>query len=208
MHMFVLMVLLVSTYLLLAAKRFTALVRSFQYQSAGLFLATFLSALSTREKELYVVAGLVLALKVVLIPRLLTNIVQKIKAHEDLGLLVNPQLSLVSALVLTYLSWFFARCVAQAPVHAVIAVAFFVVLSGLFLMIFRLTALAQVVGLCVMENGLFLLAAAVSGGMPFFVEIAIFFDVFVSVMIMGFFVYRISRLFTHIDVDKLSRLKG
>jgi len=60
----------------------------------------------------------------------------------------------------------------------------------------------------VMENGLFLLAATVSGGMPFFVEIAIFFDVFVSVLIMGFFVYRINKLFTHIDVNKLSRLKG
>ena len=44
--------------------------------------------------------------------------------------------------------------------------------------------------------------------MPFFVEIAIFFDVFVSVLIMGFFVYRINKLFTHIDVNKLSRLKG
>ncbi len=88
------------------------------------------------------------------------------------------------------------------------AVAFFMVLTGLFLMISRITALAQVVGLLVMENGLFLLASTVSGGMPFFVETAIFFDVFVSVLIMGFFVYRINKLFTHIDVNKLSRLKG
>jgi len=88
------------------------------------------------------------------------------------------------------------------------AAAFFVVLVGIFLMVGRMTALAQVVGLLVMENGLFLLASTVAGGMPFFVEIAIFFDVFVSVIIMGFFVYRISKLFTHIDVNKLSRLKG
>lgn len=208
MNMLVLVVLLVSTYLLLAAKRFTALVRSFQCQSAGLFLATLLAAMHGRETELYVVAGLVFALKVILIPRLLTGIVQKIKVNEDLGLLVNPQLSLVLAMVLTYVSWFFSSQVAQAPVHGMMATAFLIVLSGLFLMIFRLTALAQVVGLCVMENGLFLLAASVAGGMPFFVEIAIFFDVLVSVMIMGFFVYRISRLFTHIDVDKLTRLKG
>jgi hydrogenase-4 membrane subunit HyfE len=53
-----------------------------------------------------------------------------------------------------------------------------------------------------------LLASIVSGGMPFFVEIAIFLDVFVSVIIMGFFVYRINKLFTHIDVNKLSHLKG
>jgi hydrogenase-4 component E len=75
-------------------------------------------------------------------------------------------------------------------------------------MISRITALAQIIGLLVMENGLFLLASAVSGGMPFFVEIAIFFDVFVSVVIMGFFIYRINKFFTHIDVNKLSNLKG
>jgi hydrogenase-4 component E len=75
-------------------------------------------------------------------------------------------------------------------------------------MVFRMKAIAQIVGLLVMENGLFLIANAVSGGMPFFVEIAIFFDVFVSVLIMAFFMQRINKLFTHIDVNKLSRLKG
>jgi hydrogenase-4 component E len=75
-------------------------------------------------------------------------------------------------------------------------------------MIFRMKALAQVIGLLVMENGLFLAAAGVSGGMPFFVEIAIFFDVFLCVIILGMFIYRINSLFTHIDVDKLTKLKG
>jgi len=75
-------------------------------------------------------------------------------------------------------------------------------------MMSRMSALAQIIGLLVMENGLFMLASTVSGGMPFFVEIAIFFDVFMSVLIMGIFVFRINKLFTHIDVNKLSRLKG
>jgi hydrogenase-4 component E len=44
--------------------------------------------------------------------------------------------------------------------------------------------------------------------MPFFVEIAVFLDVFVSVIIMGLFIYRVNKLFTHIDVNKLSSLKG
>ena len=111
----------------------------------------------------------------------------------------------------TYLSWIFASYLVGAnnPIlTATLAIAFFIVFAGIFLMIFRMTALAQIIGLLVMENGLFLLASTVSGGMPFFVEIAIFFDIFVSVLIMGFFVYKINKLFTHIDVNKLSRLKG
>jgi hydrogenase-4 component E len=83
-----------------------------------------------------------------------------------------------------------------------------VTMVGMFIMIFRMKALAQVIGLMAMENGLFLAAATVSGGMPFFVEIAIFFDIFVCVIISGVFVYRINKLFTHIDVSKLRELRG
>jgi len=207
----ILFALLASTYLMVIAKRTPALIRSFRYQSLCLFAITFIIALTQREPDLYIVAGLLFTLKVSLIPYLLYRIIRKIKVNEDLGLFINPQLSLFWALVFTYLSWIFASYLVSANnaiLTGTLAIAFFVVLAGMFLMIFRMTALAQIIGLLVMENGLFLFASTVSGGMPFFVEIAIFFDVFVSVLIMGFFVYRINKLFTHIDVNKLSRLKG
>ena len=211
MQFIILFTVLVSTYLMVIAKRTPALIRSFRYQSLCLFLITLIIALREQQLDLYVVAGLLFILKVVFIPQLLYRTIKKIKASEELGLFINPQLSLIWALGFTYLSWVFsAHLIGQTDEVRVIllAVAFFVVLAGIFLMIFRMTALAQIIGLLVMENGIFLLAAMVSGGMPFFVEIAVFFDVFVSVLIMGFFVYRINKFFTHIDVNKLSRLKG
>jgi hydrogenase-4 membrane subunit HyfE len=196
---------------MIIAKRMPALIRGFRYQSFCLFAFTLIVALKHRQPDLYIIAGLLFVLKVTLIPYLLYRIIRKIKVSEDLGLFINPQLSLLWALAFTYLSWIFSRHLVisdNTVVVSMLAIAFFIVLSGLFLMILRISALAQVIGLLVMENGLFLLASTVSGGMPFFVEIAIFFDVFVSVVIMGFFVYRINKLFTHIDVNKLSRLKG
>lgn len=207
----ILFVLLASTYLMVISKRIPALIRSFRYQSLCLFAITFIIAVTQRQPDLYIIAGLLLVLKVSLIPYLLYRIIRKIKVNENLGLFINPQLSLLWALAFTYLSWIFASYlfgVNDAIFTITLAIAFFVILAGMFLMVFRMTALAQITGLLVMENGLFLLASTVSGGMPFFVEIAIFFDVFVSVLIMGFFVYRINKLFTHIDVNKLSRLKG
>jgi len=211
MQAIILFGILASTYLMVIAKRGPALIRSFRYQSFCLFMATLIIALRQHQPDLYIIAGLLFILKVSLIPYLLYRIINRIKANEGLGLFVNPQLSLLWALAFTYLSWAFSAyyiCPANGTQAGILAVAFFVVFTGIFLMIFRMTALAQVIGLLVMENGLFLLASTVSGGMPFFVEIAIFFDVFVSVLIMGFFVYRINKLFTHIDVNKLSRLKG
>lgn len=211
MQMIILFGLLASTYLMVIAKRMTALIRSFRYQSFFLFAATLVIALREQQSELYIIAGLLFVIKVMLIPYVLYRVVRKINVGEDLGLFINGQLSLLGALGFTYLSWVFIDHLISSHSEGqviTLTVALFVVLTGLFLMIFRMTALAQIVGLLVMENGLFLFAAMVSGGMPFFVEIAIFFDVFVSVIIMGFFLYRINKLFTHIDVNKLSRLKG
>ena len=203
--------ILISTYLMFIAKRISALIRVFTLQSFFLFLATYIAAKELGQLELYIVAGLLLVLKVLLIPILLGKIINRIKVSQDLGLFINAQISLFCALFLTFLAWVFSARLNIPGSHTevgVFAIAFFVVLTGLFLMISRATALAQIIGLLAMENGLFLFAATVSGGMPFFVEIAIFFDVFVSVIIMGLFVYKINNLFTHIDVNKLTRLKG
>jgi len=193
------------------AKRMTALIRNFRFQSFFLALLTLGRAFSEKHIDLYFVAGLILALKVYVIPYVLCWTARKIKVDEHLGLFINSQLSLVFALVMTYGSWIFSKeiVLGHDPSQVTImTIAFSVVILGLFLMIFRMKAFTQIVGLLVMENGIFLFASSVSGGMPFFVEIAIFSDVLISVIIMGFFVYRINKLFTHIDVHKLSHLKG
>jgi hydrogenase-4 component E len=211
MEIFILFGLFSAALLMMAAKRLSALIRGFRWQSFFVFCATFYAAFHEKHMALYVVSALLLMLKVFLIPHLLEKIATKIKVNENLGLFINPQLSIVCALVLTYFSWTFSRLFVAAVVPLEVAsltLALSSILFGGFLMIFRAKALAQIVGLLVMENGIFLLAAAVIGGMPFFTEIAIFFDVFVSVLILGAFVYRINRLFTHIDVNKLSRLRG
>ena len=207
----ILFTVLASTYLMVIAKRMPALIRGFRFQSFCLFALTLIMAFSEHRLDLFIIAVLLFVLKVSLIPHFLYRTIRRIRANENLGLFINPQLSLIWAMAFTYLSWIFAARLAvfgQAILIGVMAIAFFIILAGMFLMMSRMSALAQIIGLLVMENGLFMLASTVSGGMPFFVEIAIFFDVFMSVLIMGIFVFRINKLFTHIDVNKLSRLKG
>lgn len=197
--------ILMMAFAMVAAKRVTALINGFRAQSLFLFLFMLVLAHRADSTELYIVAALLFLIKVILIPRMLHRVVKRIKVSEDLGLSVNPTVSIFAAIVLAYLAYAFTGMIAGVP-------AFFVSISitlvGLFIMIFRMKALAQIAGLLIMENGMFLAAASVSGGMPFIVEIAIFFDVFLAVMILGIFVYKINSLFTHIDVDKLTELKG
>jgi len=211
MELLILLGILAGSYAMVAAKRVSALIANFRLQSFLLCLLTFLEAFKGRYIELYVVAFLIMLIKVIGIPHFFYRMLREIKVNENLGFLVNPQLSLLLNLGFTYLAWVFAGFVfpgATTVFRVFAAVAFSVMLTGMFIMIFRLKALAQIVGILVMENGIFLLAASAAGGMPFVVEMAIFLDVFVSVIILGLFVYRINELFTGIDVSQLTRLKG
>ena len=45
-------------------------------------------------------------------------------------------------------------------------------------------------------------------GMPLVVELGIFFDVLVAVMVLGILVYRIRENFASMDTSKLNQLKG
>jgi len=203
--------IVVMTFFMVISKRITSLVNAFALQSTFLAALALSEAVSTGSGGLYTVAALIFIIKALLIPHMLKRITAKIKAGENLGLAVNPMLSIACVAALDYLGWAFAVKVMRLPgpaETAALAVSLSVMLTGLFLMVFRLKAIAQVVGLLVIENGIFLAAVALCGNMPFFVEIAIFFDVFVCVLILGMFVYRINTLFTHIDVDKLNTLKG
>ena len=199
-----LFLILMMAFAMVAAKRLTALINGFRAQSFFLFLLMFVLAYRADSTELYIVAALLFLIKVILIPRMLHRVVKRIKVSEDLGLSVNPAVSIFAAIVLAYLAYAFTGMITGIP-------AFFVSISitliGVFIMIFRMKALSQVIGFLVMENGLFLVASVVSGGMPFFVEIAIFMDVFASVIIFGMFIYKINKLFTHIDVSKLNTLR-
>ena len=199
------------SYIMVISKRMTSIINMFSLQSFFLFLSTFLIAMELSSVELYVVSALILILKVILIPWFLHDIVKKVHADSNLGFYINPILSLFIAILLTYLAYFFTLRIMPADNHfdtIAFIVSLSVILIGLFIMVFRIKALTQVIGLLIMENGLFLAAVAMCGSMPFFVEIALFFDIFMFVIIIGIFVYRINELFTHIDVDKLNNLRG
>jgi hydrogenase-4 component E len=210
-ELLVLIGILTCGFTMIAAKRMSALIGNFRLQSLCLCLLTVIEAAKGQYIELYIVAALILVLKVWGIPSFMSRIMKTMKVGEHIGFIINPQLSLILGLVLAYLSWVFAgRVFADLEMMGRLftAISFATILIGMFILITRLKALAQVLGLLVMENGIFLLASAVAGGMPFLVEMAIFFDVFVSVVIFGLFVYRINELFTGIDVDQLNRLRG
>lgn len=202
---------LLMTFVMVISKRITAMIHAFRMQSFFLFLATLYLAMAGKDIEIYIVASLLFFVKVIAIPYLLLRMVKRVRAEGPAGLFVNPTVSVFISVLLAYLSYLFTMRVMPLAGNMqgqAVIISLSVTLIGLFIMISRMKAISQIIGLLVMENGLFLIASSVSGGMPFFVEIAIFFDIFVCVIILGMFVYKINKVFTHIDVSKMQELKG
>ncbi|PIS29128.1 hypothetical protein COT42_06105 [Candidatus Saganbacteria bacterium CG08_land_8_20_14_0_20_45_16] len=211
MELLLLLGILTTAYAMLTAKRMSALIANFRLQSLLLFIMTFMEALAHGSFNLYLVAALILALKVFLIPLALFRMLKRLKVDEHVGFFINPLLSLAISLGLTYLAWVFVRQLfPDSAIGFVLAAAisFAVMQVGAMIMVARIKAVTQIIGLMVIENGIFLLASTVTGGLSLVVEMAVFLDVFISVIILGVFVYRINELFTGIDVDQLKGLRG
>ena len=86
--------------------------------------------------------------------------------------------------------------------------AFAGVLIGLFTTVNRRRALTQILGFLMLENSIFMIALLATYGVPLIVEIGVFLDVLVAVLILEIFVYRIKENFDSIDVKQMGALKG
>ncbi len=164
--------------------------------------------------HIYAAAGMTILVKAVLVPVLLEKLVKRIDIQHEIAPIVNVPLSIVISGALTLVGYVVAESFYHPEAHAAslghntLAVAVSLFLIGFFMMINRRKALTQVVALLTLENGVFLAAICLTYGMPLIVEIGVFFDVLVAVLVLGILVYRIRESFDSMDVSKLRRLRG
>lgn len=81
------------------------------------------------------------------------------------------------------------------------------IFTGMYLIVSRRKILTHVIGYCVIENGVFILALAVGNEMPAMVNLGVMLDIFASVFILGIFANKIGDVFHDVDIDSLSELK-
>ncbi len=162
------------------------------------------------EPALYLAAALTLGLKGVVIPLFLRYIIRRIRVRRMIDTLFTSKVTLLIAISLTLVAYYATAALAGVGGldETSLPVALTMVLIGMFLMVSRRVALTQSLGLLVMENGLFLATLATTHGLPLLVDVGIFFDVLVSVIVTGLLVYRINATFESIDTKELRRLRG
>ncbi|MEO9320533.1 MAG: hypothetical protein ABI361_07665 [Nitrososphaera sp.] len=205
--------LLIATFAVIVRRGFLDWLSGYRYQSLVLAAVTAVIGYMTGVWEIYIAAVLTLVIKAIVIPKVLLRVTQKIKGN--LGEF-NPYISLRASVIISAFLVVFAYALvgetfatskldSVAKNYLPVALALFFI--GLFAMVSRRVVLSQVVGLLIIENGLFLFTASLTHGFSLLIEVGIFADILISVLISAILLSRISQTFDSLDMGKIEQLR-
>ncbi|OGX10925.1 MAG: hypothetical protein A2351_01065 [Omnitrophica bacterium RIFOXYB12_FULL_50_7] len=205
------MMLLIASFWILASPQIGTCIRAYATHSFLLALITAVIAVTNHVEHLWIPALLTLVLKTIVIPHVFFRIIRRLGIRKEVESYINIPFSLLLAVLLVFVSFYVtgdSKILKSVTFSEFIPLAVSTVFFGMLMMTTRKKAINQVLGLLLIENGLFLMAITMTFGMPLLVEMGIFFDVLVAVMIMGLFVFKIRDAFESIDADDMTVLKG
>jgi len=141
--------------------------------------------------ELYLIALLTALFRGLLLPYLMLRIVRRLHVDRELYERLSPSASLVVGALLVLFAFVVSSHLGQSLGLAgtVAVLALTVMLSmkliGFLMLVVRGEALSQILGLLVLENGIFLGSQILVPGMPLLIELVILFDLLVVVACFG-----------------------
>jgi hydrogenase-4 component E len=204
------MILLTLTNLIiLGTRRLNACIRIIATQGVALGFLPLL--MHNYEIDLLLFAIVTITVKGVVFPYMLWRTLRQLNVSREEDPYIGYGVSiLMGPLALAFALWTSSRLPLPQEMSSnmVVPVAIFTFIVGLFLIVSRKKALAQVIGYIVLEDGIYAFGVALAHKQPLLIELGILLDVFVGVFVMGIIVFHISRQFDHIDTDQLSVLKS
>ena len=211
MESFVTICLLISTLMLFRLKKAVEAVGIIFVQSLALALVSLIIWTKTGLLHLLIAGILTLCVKAILIPLVLYFTIKKTANKKRIDHSLGPVMSLFIAFLLVMIGQYIAAKL-QLPTaeHGAqyLATAITLIFLGIFKIINSKQVLLQGIGVIVIENGLFLITQAISYGMPMVVELGIFFDLFVAVIIIASLSFMISSTFNSLNTEKMQDLRG
>ncbi|MGC2160717.1 MAG: hypothetical protein WA634_02300 [Silvibacterium sp.] len=144
--------------------------------------------------ELYVIAALTALFRGLVLPYLLMRIVDRLHVKREIHAVLQPSSSLVIGAFLVMFAFVIANHMSQQTTSAahVVVLALTIMLSmkfiGFLMLSVRDEAVSQILGLLVLENGIFLGSQILVPGMPLLIEIVILFDLLIVVACFGMLV--------------------
>jgi hydrogenase-4 component E len=164
--------------------------------------------------ELYLIAMLTLLFRGLFLPYLIFRIIRRLQVSREVHVILQASSSLViGALGVVFALGVAANIGSELDLGGtVVVLALTIMLSmkllGFLMLAARHEAISQILGLLVLENGIFLGAQILVPGMPLLIEIVILFDLLIVVACFGMLV---QYLLTHVGTTsslELRRLVG
>jgi len=205
----VLVALILSDLVLLGSGRLSSCIRTVALQ--GIMVGLLPLAAGDAGPGIIALGVAVIILKGFVFPRLLHRAIRESATSREVQPLVGYAPSLLAGMaILAGAFWLDGRLEMPMLISSgiLVPVALSMMFTGLFLVIARRTAINQVIGYLVLENGIYAFSLAAASQIPFLVEIGVLMDMFVAVFVMGIAIYRINLEFDHIDSEQLTRLRG
>jgi hydrogenase-4 component E len=158
----------------------------------------------------FLLVGVTIALKGVVIPRLLVHAMREADIQHEVRPVVDYMSSLLLGAVGTGLAMVFSYTLPLAEEHKnllLVPASLATVWTGFLMLTTRKKAIMQVLGYLLLENGVFLFGLLLLEATPFLVEVGILLDLFTGVFVMGIIIHHISREFASISTEHLTELK-
>jgi hydrogenase-4 component E len=172
----------------------TAYITAFRTQSIALALTGAVVAWYGHVPELFFVSLMILVLKGWIVPWVLSGMEARRQGARELRPLLNTETSLLASGALAVAAYEISRPLAEVMNLATrggLPIALALVFVSLFIVVSRREAIAQIVGFLMLENGIALLALLGAYGVPLVVELGVFLDVLLGVLVMQVVVYHI-----------------
>jgi hydrogenase-4 component E len=202
--------LLFTMLLILAAGQLYRAIYAVAAQAVFLGIAGAVLAAATGSVDLWIIAGITILAKAILLPWLLLRVVRRVQISREIEPVIPMSVTLALAAAIVVLAFHLNASlgpVRQAITGNALPVGVTLILIGVLVMASRRKALVQMVGLFASENGIFFTAMAVSQGMPLIIEIGVILDVVLGALVMGILVLRV-RSSVDADIADLESLRG
>ena len=179
-------------------------------QSVIIAIACFVIGFSHGNDIHAVMPGvLTLIVKVIFIPGAVYRLVKKLKNEREIVSVSNVNYSTMAAALFLVMGYALVERLMPGSVgRDIVAASILMIMTGLSLMVLRKRAIIQICGLITLENGIYLLGLLMTEGLPLVVELGVFLDVLIAVVVLVILTSRMRLSFMTTDTSVMKKLKG
>jgi len=174
------------------AERFRVFAGLIGLQGVLLFGMALLDLEDLNTANMLFIAFETLIFKAIVVPLILFRIIKRTGVYKVHHKATPGFYSLLFTMLSLLISILLARALVNPYINTVyMTIALFALFSGMLLIVTRKLILSHLIGFLVIENSVLMFSLAVGSQMPVLINIGILLDVFVGVLVLGFFGMRL-----------------